>query len=621
MKNTLKRKFIENIIHFSVAKKVFAIVSISILMLIIVSFFSIWQTAKIGQEISAISARNIPLANSFSQINNSALEQSVLFERALRFGSMLSSKPRLKRKYANIVKKFHSKNADIEKAIEQQSLTLEKLLKQDLPKKEKAVFTKMSIKIAEMIAMQKNYFSNANKALGFIENNNNFAAYMLIPIITTSKKKLVAISSNLLATIDQFTIQSIKTTEKQESYTFQVLIALSITSILVSLILTLFFVSKNISKPLKTIVQALKALANEDTSINVKVNSNDEIAEVAKAYETFKTTLIESQRLQKEQRLLKAQAEEEKQKTMFRIAEQFEQSIGKIVNVIGATSEELSETANDISHIVSETNIKTNEVTNASTQASTNVQSVASATEEMSHSISEINRQIIDASNVTQRAVSEAETTRKQMSTLSETAIKIEEVVSLISDIADQTNLLALNATIESARAGEAGKGFAVVASEVKELAKDTTKATGNIVEQIKEIQQAIKNSVTSVDQVSAAIKEMDETSSNIASVMEQQGSATAEISRNVQEAANGTEEVNQNIQSVSEASEQTGKSISHVAIAAQELSNQTETLKNEVKQFLIGLREGPADRRKENDQNYKGPERRKEKARETLAA
>ena len=98
----------------------------------------------------------------------------------------------------------------------------------------------------------------------------------------------------------------------------------------------------------------------------------------------------------------------------------------------------------------------------------TNVQSVASASEEITSSVNEISRQVQESSRIAQSAVQQAETTDTASATLSQAAGRIGDVVELINAIAGQTNLLALNATIEAARAGDAGRGFAVVASEVK---------------------------------------------------------------------------------------------------------------------------------------------------------
>ena len=107
-------------------------------------------------------------------------------------------------------------------------------------------------------------------------------------------------------------------------------------------------------------------------------------------------------------------------------------------------------------------------------------------------------------------------------------------MIKVITSIAQQTNLLALNATIEAARAGEAGKGFAVVANEVKELAKQTAKATGDISSKIEAIQANTKGSVAAIATISTIINKINEISGSIAGAVEEQNATTSEIGRHV---------------------------------------------------------------------------------------
>jgi uncharacterized protein YoxC len=187
----------------------------------------------------------------------------------------------------------------------------------------------------------------------------------------------------------------------------------------------------------------------------------------------------------------------------------------------------------------------------ASDEASANVQSVASATEELTSSVTEISRQVQESARIAGDAVEQARHTNQRVGELSQAASRIGDVIELINSIAGQTNLLALNATIEAARAGDAGRGFAVVASEVKALAQQTAKATEEIHQQISAVQTATKESVGAIRQISDTIERLSEISSVIAAAIEEQGAATQEIARNVQQAAHGTQQVSTNITDV----------------------------------------------------------------------
>ena len=147
--------------------------------------------------------------------------------------------------------------------------------------------------------------------------------------------------------------------------------------------------------------------------------------------------------------------------------------------------------------------------------------------------------------------------TNATVAKLGESSAEIGNVIKVITSIAQQTNLLALNATIEAARAGEAGKGFAVVANEVKELAKQTAKATEDISRKIEAIQNDTKGAVEAIAQIGKIINQINDIQNTIASAVEEQTATTGEISRNVAEAAKGSNEIAQNITGVAQAAQQ----------------------------------------------------------------
>jgi methyl-accepting chemotaxis protein len=232
--------------------------------------------------------------------------------------------------------------------------------------------------------------------------------------------------------------------------------------------------------------------------------------------------------------------------------------IAKHVTALSRASESLTAVSQQMSVNAEETAAQANVVSAAAEQVSHNVQTVATGTEEMGASIREIAKNASDAARVATHAVKVADMANSTVGKLGASSAEIGKVVKVITSIAQQTNLLALNATIEAARAGEAGKGFAVVANEVKELAKETAKATEDIGQKIEAIQGDTKGAVAAIREIGEIINQINDIQTTIASAVEEQTATTNEMGRNVTEAAKGALEIASSVTSVARAAEET---------------------------------------------------------------
>ena len=324
------------------------------------------------------------------------------------------------------------------------------------------------------------------------------------------------------------------------------------------------FLSRAIAGATQSVLVQAEAIAAGDlTRDDLKVRSRDELGDLTAAINKMSTSL---------KRMILA--------------------ITENAMHVASASEELNSTSQQITANSEETSAQADVVSKAAQTVSQNLQTVATGAEEMGASIKEIAKNATEAARVATAAVKVAETTTATVSKLGDSSTEIGQVIKVITSIAQQTNLLALNATIEAARAGEAGKGFAVVANEVKELAKETAKATEDISRKIEAIQTDTKAAVDAIASISGVINQINDISSTIATAVEEQNATTNEMSRNVSEAATGSNEITSNVAGVAEAAQSTTHGATETQKASQQLLETSAELRRLVEQFKINAGE-----------------------------
>jgi methyl-accepting chemotaxis protein len=343
--------------------------------------------------------------------------------------------------------------------------------------------------------------------------------------------------------------------------------------ILAFTLITTWYITRGITKPLKKTVEMVTSIASGDLTADIAVESGDETGQLQEAMRLMAQNLrdIISQTAQISSGIASASAQ------LYSTSEQIAGGADRVTgqtNTVATASEEMQATSADIAR-------------NCALAAEACRQTTESATD--GARVADQNVRGMDA------IVERVRRSSASITSLGARSEQIGEIIAVIEDIADQTNLLALNAAIEAARAGEQGRGFAVVADEVRALAERTTKATREIGEMIKGIQgetrTAVKEMEEGVHEVETGAELSQKSGRSLEEILERINDVTLQINQiatAAEEQTATTMEVASNIHDMTGIVNQSSQGAQETAAAAQQLATQAQQLHILVGQFRV---------------------------------
>ena len=427
----------------------------------------------------------------------------------------------------------------------------------------------------------RNLLTNVNNMVNTVtrmSNNYNILAqvYEKMQTIavsrTASLKAMVEKTAQVTSTVNEMVLTSSKKSIAQVNRA-SIAVLILIILMIVTAVFSLATLQKTVISPIIAFVRTAKNLTTGDKDLTIRLSAptKDEIAELAKYFNTFIESVQE----------------------IVREVKEAASDVASGNNQLAATMEEFSQTfasqAEQVDNIVVDMNTIKSNSQHATDEMGVNLNKIDDTTQRTKAGQTKLNNikdTMLEISNDTKQL-------SHTIDNLLESSTQIGEILTVINDIADQTNLLALNAAIEAARAGDAGRGFAVVADEVRKLAERTTKATSEIETIITTLQHESEQAASAMKSadisVSSGVNIIEETTSSFNLVVD----GVNNVTQSTHTMMTGFEEQNLTIndvtdktQAIASGIEESNVAVNEVTVTVEHLQQRTERLKSLVEQF-----------------------------------
>jgi methyl-accepting chemotaxis protein len=513
-----------------IGTKILGMLGVILAMMVLVAAFGIVKISNVGEEIRGVAQENIPLSSSISEIAANQLEQSVLLEKALRFGEVLAAKDvariGLKESKERFEKLAQATDAELQKA----EAIAQLAIKNAISEKDRKAIEGIHEHLKEIDKHHEAFDRHVEEIFTLINQGKIAEAAGISEKIGKEGEELDKDVHELQKEIEAHTQESALIAERDEQTAVKGMSLITVISFIIGLVGGVF-ITRSITRPITAAVAVSNRLAQGDLTATIEVSSSDETGQLLAAMKSM---------------------------------------VERLKNVVA----DVKTAADNVASGSQELSAGSEQMSQGTTEQAASAEEASSSVEEMNATIRQNADNAMQTEKIAQKSAIDALESGKAVADAVNAMKDIASKISIIEEIARQTNLLALNAAIEAARAGEHGKGFAVVASEVRKLAERSQVAAG-------EISHLSTSSVGVAEKAGAML-------SKLVPDIQKTAELVQEISASSKEQSSGADQINSAIQQLNQVIQQNAGAAEEMASTAEELASQADQLQATISFFRV---------------------------------